>query len=53
MGDEKLKAKLEKYPRPKNVTGFRTPKVNPLVWSHLLTTMKAQNVRSLEGAKHS
>ena len=49
MGDEKLKAKLEKYPRPENVKGLRTPKVNPSIWSQLSTTIKAQDVRSQKG----
>ena len=49
MGDEKLKAKLDKYPRPENVKGLRTPKVNPSIWSQLSTTMKAQDVRSQKG----
>ena len=49
MGDEKLKAKLDKYSRPENVKGFRTPKVNPSIWSQLSTTMKAQDVRSQKG----
>ena len=31
MGDKKLKAKLDKYPRPENVKGLRTPKVNPSI----------------------
>ena len=31
MGDEKLKAKLDKYPRPENVKGLRTLKVNPSI----------------------
>ena len=49
MGEEKLKAKLEKYPRPENVQGLRTPKVNPSIWSQLSTAMKAQDVRSQKG----
>ncbi|PFX26321.1 hypothetical protein AWC38_SpisGene9011 [Stylophora pistillata] len=49
MGDEKLKAKLDKYPRPENVQGLRTPKVNPSIWSQLSTTIKAQHVRSQKG----
>ena len=49
MGDEKLKAKLDKYPRPENVKGLRTPKVNPSIWSQLSTAMKAQDVRSQKG----
>ena len=51
MGDEKLKAKLDKYYRPENVKGLRTPKVNPSIWSQLSTTMKAQDVRSQMGQK--
>ena len=49
MGDEKLKAKLDKYPRPENVKSLQTPKVNPSIWSQLLTAMKAQDVRSQKG----
>ena len=49
MGDEKLKAKLDKYPGPENVKGLRTPKVNPSIWSQLSTSMKTQDVRSQMG----
>ena len=49
MGDEKLKAKLDKYPGPENVKGLRTPKVNPSIWSQLSTSMKTQDVRSQKG----
>ena len=49
MGDEKLKTKLDKYPRPENVKGLRTPKVNPSIWSQLSTSMKTQDVRSQKG----
>ena len=49
MGEEKLKAKLDKYPRPENVKGLRTPKVNPSIWSQLPTSMKTQDVRSQKG----
>ena len=49
MGDEKLKAKLDKYPRPENVKGLRTPRVNPSIWSQLSTSMKTQDVRSKKG----
>lgn len=49
MGEEKLKAKLDKYPRPENVQGLRTPKVNPSIWSQLSTVLKAQDVRSQKG----
>ena len=49
MGDEKLKAKLDKYPRPENVKGLRTAKGNPSIWSQLSTSMKTQDVRSQKG----
>ena len=49
MEDEKLKVKLDKYPRPGNVKGLRTQKVNPSIWSQLSTSMKTQDVRSQKG----
>ena len=49
MGDEMLKDKLDKHPRPENVKGLRIPKVNPSFWSQLSTAMKAQDVRSQKG----
>ena len=49
MPDDKIKAKLDKYTRPENINGLRTPKVNPLIWSQLSATMKAQDARSQKG----
>ena len=49
MGDEKLKAKLDKYPCPENVKGLRTPKVNRSIWSQLSTAIKAQDAQSQKG----
>ncbi|CAH3188608.1 unnamed protein product, partial [Porites lobata] len=49
MPDDKIKAKLDKYTRPENINGLRTPKVNPLNWSQLSATMKAQDARSQKG----
>ena len=43
MPDDTIKAKLDKYTRNKNIKGLRTPKVNPLIWNQLSTTMKAQD----------
>ena len=45
MPDDKIKAKLDKYTRPENINGLRTPKVNPLICA----TMKAQDARSQKG----
>ena len=47
--DDKIKAKLDKYTRPENIKGLRTPKVNPLIWSELSTTMKAQDADLRKG----
>ena len=49
MPDDKIKAKLDKYKRPENIKGLRTPKVNPLSWSQLSATIKAQDARSQKG----
>ena len=49
MPDDKIKAKLNKDTRPENIKGLRTPKVNPLIWNQLSTTMKAQDARSQKG----
>lgn len=49
MPDDKLKVKLDKYTRPENVKGLRTPKVNPLIWNQLSASMKAQDARSQKG----
>ena len=46
MSDDKLKARLDKYARPENLKGLRTPKVNPLIWSQLSPTMKTQDAKS-------
>ena len=50
MSDDKIKAKLDKYTRPENVKGLRSPKVNPFIWKQLSATMKAQYARSQKGA---
>ena len=30
---EKTQAKVDQYPKPANIEGLRTPRVNPLIWS--------------------
>ena len=32
---DKVQTRIEKYPRPGNVKGSRTPRVNPLIWSQI------------------
>ena len=49
VSDDKLKARIDKYvkyARPENLKGLRTPRVNPLLWSQLSPTMKAQDAKS-------
>lgn len=46
MSDEKLKEKMDKYVRPENVKDLRVPKVNPLVWNQLSSSMKSQDSKS-------
>ena len=36
LADEKIQSKIDKYPRPSNVEGLRTPRVNHLIWNHNL-----------------
>ena len=38
--DTKLQAKVNLYPRPDNVNGLKTPRVNQLIWQQLATTVK-------------
>ena len=35
LQEDKVQTRIEKYPRPGNVDGFRTPRVNPLIWNQI------------------
>ena len=35
LQEDKIQAKIEKYPRPGNIEGLRTPRVNPLIWNQI------------------
>ena len=35
LQEEKVQTRIEKYPRPGNVEGLRTPRVNPLIWNQI------------------
>lgn len=43
MSEEKLK---DKYVRPENVKDLRVPKINPLVWNQLTSSMRSQDSKS-------
>ena len=35
LPDEKIQSKIDLYPKPQNVTGLRTPRVNHLIWNQI------------------
>lgn len=41
--DEKTQAKVNQYPKPANLEGLRTPRVNPLIWSQLPAQVRTQD----------
>lgn len=41
--DEKTQAKVDQYPKPANIEGLRTPRVNPLIWSQLPAQVRTQD----------
>ena len=43
LADEKIKSKIDKYPRPSNVDGLRTLRVNHLIWNHLPALVRTQD----------
>ena len=42
----RTKSKLEKYPRPGNVEGLRTPRVNPLIWNQIPAQVRTSDSKS-------
>ena len=41
--DEKTQTKVEQYPKPANIEGLRTPRVNPLIWNQLPAQVRTQD----------
>ena len=41
--DENTQAKVDQYPKPANIEGLRTPRVNPLIWSQLPPQVHTQD----------
>ena len=46
LPEEKLQARIDKYSRPENVEGLRTPRVNPLIWNQLHAPVRTQDSKS-------
>jgi len=42
LADEKIQSKIDKYPRPSNVDGLRTPRVNHFIWNQLPVLVRTQ-----------
>ena len=46
LSEEKIQLKVQKYPRPANKEGLRTPRVNPLIWNQLAAPVRTQDSKS-------
>ena len=43
---EKIQSKIDLYPRPQNVAGLRTPRVNHLIWNQISATSRTNDSRT-------
>ncbi|KXJ09019.1 Transposon Tf2-6 polyprotein [Exaiptasia diaphana] len=46
LPEEKIQQKVDMYPRPQNVTGLRTPHVNPLIWGQISAPSKTNDSKT-------
>ena len=46
LQEDKVQTRIEKYPRPGNVEGLRTPRVNPLIWSQIPAQVRTSDSKS-------
>lgn len=46
LPEEKIQLKVDMYPRPQNVTGLRTPRVNPLIWNQISATSRTNDSKT-------
>ena len=44
--EEKTLMRIKKHPRPENLRGLRTPRVNPLIWNQLPANVRTQGSKS-------
>ena len=51
LSEEKIQSQVQKYPRPANVEGLRTPHVNPLIWNQLAAPVRTQDSKCLKTQK--
>ena len=46
LQEDKVQTRIEKYPRPRNVEGLRTPRVNPLIWNQIPAQVRTSDSKS-------
>ena len=46
LQEDKVQTRIDKYPRPGNVEGLRTPRVNPLIWNQILPQARTNDSKS-------
>lgn len=46
LAEDKLQQKLQKYPRPVNVEGLKTLRINPLIWGQISPTTQTCDAKS-------
>ena len=46
LQEDKIQTRIEKYPRPGNVEGLRTPRVNPLIWNQIPAQVRTSDSKS-------
>ena len=52
LSEDKLKQKLQKYPRPANIAGLTTPRINPLIWGQISSNTQQSDAKS-QKAQHT
>ena len=46
LQEDKVQTRIDKYPRPGNVEGLRTPRVNPLIWNKIPPQARTNDLKS-------
>ena len=46
LQEDKVQTRIDKYPRPANVEGLRTPRVNPLIWNQIPPQARTSDSKS-------
>ncbi|PFX23336.1 hypothetical protein AWC38_SpisGene12136 [Stylophora pistillata] len=46
LQEDKVQSRIEKFPQPRIVEGFRTPRVNPLIWNQIPAKVRTSDSKS-------